>query len=230
MREVKAADWPKVIQLATKILTTEGKELQVATWLTEGLVKKHGTGGLRDGLKILRGLHEQYWEAFYPLIEDGDLEFRGGGLDALNKILPVAILNMPLIHPPGGPAYGYWHYKESREVENFRRGAATDGEKKRQLAQALEEGKLEGERFDKAVAGTPLTHCSTILENLNQCWDEFEQFERVLDEKYGDDVPSLEIRERSSQRMSLAHEQHCTNKRRRWRTIHQSARCCSSGG
>lgn len=31
-REVKVADWPKVIQIATKILSTEGKDLQVAVW------------------------------------------------------------------------------------------------------------------------------------------------------------------------------------------------------
>ena len=192
-REVKVADWPKAIQLATKILSTEGKDLQVAAWLTEGLVRKHGSAGLRDGLKILRGLHEQYWDSFYPSIEDGDLEFRGGRLEALNKILPVAILNMPLVHPSGGPAYSCWQYKESQEVENLRRGAATDGERKRQLAEALEEGKLEGEKFDKAVAATPLSHCSTILENLNQSWDEFEQFERILDEKYRPEAPSLRL-------------------------------------
>lgn len=192
-REVKVADWPKAIQLATKILSTEGKDLQVAAWLTEGLVRKHGSAGLRDGLKILRGLHEQYWDSFYPSIEDGDLEFRGGRLEALNKILPVAILNMPLVHPPGGPAYSCWQYKESQEVENLRRGAATDGERKRQLAEALEEGKLEGEKFDKAVAATPLSHCSTILENLNQSWDEFERFERTLDEKYRPEAPSLRL-------------------------------------
>lgn len=192
-RDVKVADWPKAIQIATKMLTTEGKELQVAAWLAEGLVKKHGSAGLRDGLRILRGLHEQYWETFYPLIENGDVEFRSGRLEALNKILPIAILNMPLIHQPGGPAYSYWQYKESQEVENLRRGAATDGEKKRALAEALEEGKLEGEKFDKAVAMTPLSHCSTILENLNQSWDEFERFERVLDEKYAPEAPSLRL-------------------------------------
>jgi type VI secretion system protein ImpA len=142
-------------------------------------------------LNILRGLHERYWDAFYPLVEEGDLEFRGGRLEALNKILPVAIMNMPLIHPPGGPAYSYWHYKESQDVENLRRGAASDGEKKRQLADALEEGKLEGEKFEKTVAATPLTHCSTILENLNQCCEEFDKFERVMDERYGADAPSL---------------------------------------
>lgn len=203
-REVKVADWTKAIQVATKILATEGKELQVAAWLTEGLVKKHGSAGLRDGLRILRELHEHYWETFYPLIENGDLEFRSGRLEALNKILPIAILNMPLIHPPGGPAYSYWHYKESQEVENLRRGAATDGDKKRALAEALEEGKLEGEKFEKAVAATPLTHCSTMLENLNQSWDEFERLERNVDEKYVPEAPSLRfIKEAVSECRSL---------------------------
>jgi len=203
-RDVKVADWPKAIQIATKILSTEGKDLQVAAWLAEGLVKKHGSAGLRDGLKVLRGLHEQYWDHFYPVIEDGDLEFRGGRLDALNKTLPIAVLNMPLIHPPGGPAYSYWQYKESQEVENLRRGASTDGDKKRALAEALEEGKLEGEKFEKAVAMTPLTHCSTILENLNQCGDEFEQFERIVDDKYRPEAPSLRfIKEAVSECRSL---------------------------
>jgi type VI secretion system protein ImpA len=174
-------------------LSTEGKDLQVAAWLAEALVKRHGSAGLRDGLKILRGLHEQYWDSFYPLIENGDVEFRGGRLEALNKVLPIAILNMPLIHAPGGIAYSYWHYKESQEVENLRRGAATDSEKKRALAEALEEGKVEGEKFEKAVAGTPLSHCSTILENLNQSWDEFERLEQILDEKYTPEAPSLRV-------------------------------------
>ncbi|RPH78766.1 MAG: type VI secretion system protein TssA, partial [Nitrospiraceae bacterium] len=203
-REVKVADWPKAIQIATKILSTEGKELQVAAWLAEGLVKKHGAAGLRDGFKILRGLHEQYWDSFFPVIEDGDVEYRSGRLEALNKVLPIAIFNMPLIHPPGGPAYSYWQYKESQEVENLRRGSAADAERKRQLAEALEEGKLEGETFEKAVAMTPLSHCSTILENLNQCWEEFEQFERILDEQYRPEAPSLRlIKEAMSECRSL---------------------------
>lgn len=192
-REVKVADWPKVIQIATKILSTEGKDLQVAVWLTEALVKRHGSAGLRDGLKILRVLHEQYWDGFYPLIEGGDLDFRGGGLEALNKLLPVAIARMPLIQPSGGPAYGYVHYKESLEIENLRRGAATDSEMKRALAEALDEGKLDKEKFTKAVAATPLSYCSNILENLSQSEDEYKGLERILDDKYGHEPPSLRL-------------------------------------
>jgi len=192
-RDVKVADWSKAIQLATQILATEGKDLQVAVWLTEALVKRYGSGGLRDGLKILRELHEQYWDSFYPLVEDGDLDFRGGRLEALNKLLPVAIECMPLIQPPGGPAYGYVHRKQALEVENLRRGAATDGEMKRALAEALDEGKIDKEKFDKAVAATPLSYCSTILENLNQSEDECKGLQRVLDDKYGHEPPNLRL-------------------------------------
>ena len=203
-RDLKVADWPKVIQTASKILTTESKDLQVAGWLLEGLVKRHGFAGLKNGLKVLRGLHEQFWDSLFPLVEDGDLEFRSGRLEGLNKVLPGAIKSVPMIHPPGGQAYNYWHYKESRDVENLRRGAASDVEKKRQLAEALEEGKLEGEKFEKAVSATPLTHCSAMLDSMSQSWEEFELLDKVLDEKYGEHAPSLrQIKEAIVDCMSL---------------------------
>ena len=50
----KNADWQKVIQLATKILNEEAKDLEVMVWLAEGLTRKQGFAGLRDGLKMLR--------------------------------------------------------------------------------------------------------------------------------------------------------------------------------
>ncbi|MEP6935852.1 MAG: hypothetical protein ABI988_18255, partial [Nitrospirota bacterium] len=83
------------------------------------------------------------------------------------------------------------HWKESQDIENLRRGAASDSEKRRQLEEAVKEGKLEGDKFDKAVAATPLTHCTALLEQLSNCWDAYEQLDQVLDEKYGVAAPSL---------------------------------------
>lgn len=190
-REAKVADWPKAIQIATKILTEQSKDLQVAVWLVEALIKRHGFAGLRDGLKILRGLHANFWDGLYPAIEDGDLEYRSGKLDALNKLLPFAVNNTPLVRASDGTSYTYVHWKESQDVENLRRAAASDSEKRRQLDEALKEGKLEGEKFDKAVAATPLTHCNALLEQLSDSWDAYEQLDQVLDEKYGEAAPSL---------------------------------------
>ena len=190
-RDAKVADWPKAIQLATKILTEHSKDLQVAVWLVEALLKRHGFAGLRDGLKILRGLHANFWDGLYPAIEDGDLEYRSGKLDALNKLLPFSVNNVPLVRASDGTTYSYVHWKQSQDVENLRRAAISDSEKRRQLDEALKEGKLEGEKFDKAVAGTPLTHCNALLEQLSECWEAYEQLDQVLEEKYGEAAPSL---------------------------------------
>ena len=192
-RDIKAADWQKVIQISTRMLTAESKDLEVVVWLLEGLVKRHGFAGLRDGLKVLRELHTQFWDSFFPAIEDGDQEIRTGRLEILNKLLPPAIKFVPLVVSSGGPGYGYWHYKESQDIENLRRGAASDVEKRRQLDEALKEGKLDGDKFDKAVAGTPLAHCLAILDQLVQCGQEFEQLSKTFEEKYGEDAPSLRL-------------------------------------
>jgi type VI secretion system protein ImpA len=192
-RDAKVADWPKVIQIATKILTAEGKDLQVAAWLVEALLKRHGFAGLRDGLRALYGLHAEFWDGLYPPIEDGDLEYRSGKLDALNKLLPYAIRSVPLVRASDGSAYGYSHYKESQDVENIRRAAASDSEKRRQLDEAIKEGKLEGDKFEKAVAVTPLAHCTTLLQQVSESWEAYEELDRVLEDKYGEHAPSLRL-------------------------------------
>ena len=192
-REAKIADWPKAIQIATKILTSESKDLQVAAWLVEALLKRHGFAGLRDGLKVMHGLHANFWDGLYPALEDGDLEYRSGKLEALNKLLPYAIHSVPLVRASDGSAYGLSHYKESQGVENLRRAAASESEKRRQLDEAIKEGKLEGEKFEKAVAATPLAHCTALLEQLSESWDAYEQLDRVVEEKYGESAPSLRL-------------------------------------
>src|SRR5436305_13798458 len=60
--ERKLADWPQVVTLGTQLLAAETKDLQLAVWLTEGLVKREGFGGLTTGLLLLKGLLDQYWE------------------------------------------------------------------------------------------------------------------------------------------------------------------------
>ena len=192
-REIKTADWQKVIQISTRILSGESKDLEVAVWLLEGLVKRHGFAGLRDGLRVISELHARFWDSFFPVIEDGDHEVRTGRLEVLNKLLPPAIKFVPLVVSSGGSSYTFWQYKESQDVENLRRGAASDAEKRRQLDEVLKEGKLDGDKFDKAVAGTPLAHCSAILEQIVEGEQEIDKLSKTLDEKYGEDAPSLRL-------------------------------------
>src|SRR5262245_35415219 len=75
-RERKLADWPLTVKLTAEALTKKSKDLQLAAWLTEALVRRNGMSGLMEGLQVLHGLVEAFWDSLYPEIEDGDAEFR----------------------------------------------------------------------------------------------------------------------------------------------------------
>jgi type VI secretion system protein ImpA len=185
VRKLKTADWVGVIEISTEALATKSKDLQIAAWLLEALVKCYGFQGLRDGLYLLRELQGRYWESLYPEIEDEDLEGRGAPLVWLNERLPLSIIDVPLTQGSNEETYTWSHWKESREVDNLgRRDSAA-------LAAALADGKITGEQFDKAVETTPLAYHKTLFEDLNQTWEEFEALELLVDERFGRDAPAL---------------------------------------
>src|SRR5689334_271836 len=64
--EVKAADFRQVIDIALPALTTRTKDLQIAAWLCEALVKVHGFLGLRDGLMVVSGMQDKFWDSLHP--------------------------------------------------------------------------------------------------------------------------------------------------------------------
>lgn len=184
-RETKAADWLGVIAVATETLAAKSKDLQVAVWLIEALVKRHGFPGLRDGLHLLRELQERYWESLYPAMEDGDLEPRIGPLEWLNEKIPPSLRAVPVTRSRGGDQYSLLQWEESRMVENLAR------QNPEAHQEALAEGKLSGERFDKAVSGTPRAYYETLSEDLNQSWEVCERLGKEVDEKFGREAPSF---------------------------------------
>jgi type VI secretion system protein ImpA len=189
IRPVKNADWSAVIDLARETLASKSKDLQVAAWLVEALVKRQGFPGLRDGLRLLRELQERFWPCLYPEAEEGELEFRAGPLEWLNERLPVSIKEISVTQPGDGANYSWLRWEESRVMDNLgRRDQAA-------MTAALSDGKITGEQFDKAVEATPLAYHKMLYEDLNESWEEFERLDRVVDEKFGREPPSLlEIR------------------------------------
>lgn len=181
-REIKTADWRKVTETASDALVTKSKDLQIAAWLTEALVKQRGFAGLRDGFQLLRGLQAQFWNPLYPEVEDGDLEARIMVIEFLNRELPPALRQIPVTQ---GEVYSWSRWKESREVDNLGRQDPAAH------AAARAEGKITGEQFDKAVTATPPAYYATLFEDLNQTWEEYQQLDQVMNEKFGREAPSL---------------------------------------
>src|SRR5215469_6608318 len=67
--ELKLADYDTVIRLTTDALANQTKDLFLAVWLTEALLNKQGLAGLNDGINLMRGLIEQFWDTMYPALE-----------------------------------------------------------------------------------------------------------------------------------------------------------------
>ena len=86
----QAADWVTIEQLGKETLAQSSKDLLVAARLTEALVKQHGFGGLRDGLRLLRRLVQECWDRIYPVIEDGDTETRAAQFNWLDDEFKAA--------------------------------------------------------------------------------------------------------------------------------------------
>lgn len=188
---VKTADWKKVMAIATKALSIEAKDLQVAVWLVEALVKEEGFIGLRDGLLLLKELHARFWDSVYPVIEDGDFSFRAGPIDWMNedKNLPFAIRGIPFVRSPEGDEYSLLHWEEAQEVENLGR------KNPKEKAAAIAEKKMTVEQFNKAVQSTPLAHCLALLEHVQQTQEALGGLQQIIVEKYGesnDECPSVE--------------------------------------
>ena len=62
--ERKVADFSAVIKLAQEAIATQSKDLQLAAWLSESLLKTKGFAGLCDGLILCHGLIERFWDTF----------------------------------------------------------------------------------------------------------------------------------------------------------------------
>src|SRR5262249_21888547 len=117
-REVKVANWREVIRLTREALINNSKDLQLAVWLTEALVKQFGFAGMRDGFRLLRELQERYWETLFPEVEEGDLEGRAAPIDWLNDKLPPSLRGIGLTKSDSGAEpYSWLRWQESRSVE-----------------------------------------------------------------------------------------------------------------
>jgi type VI secretion system protein ImpA len=182
-REVKTADWRTVVNLGTEVVAAKSKDLQIAAWMVDALVRRNGFAGLRDGLRLLRELQENFWGGLFPEIEDGDLEFRSGPLNWLNEKLPASVREIALTE--GDLRYSWNHWDESRKVDNLGR------QNPEALQGAIDEGKITGEQFDKAVGSTQRAFYENLLEDINDTKERLSSLEKTVDARFGRNAPSL---------------------------------------
>lgn len=184
---VKQAQWPKVRELTEGLLSQRSKDLQVACWYAEAMVRLQGFEGARRGFQVLTGLITDFWEFLYPELDPADpesLEERVGKLEWLNKELPLVLRQVPLTSAASG-AYHWLQWEESRRVENL---ALKDPEARQQ---AIAEGKMTGEQFDKALKASGVGFYQSQLLSTQAALTALQELEAGVDQSFGGHAPSL---------------------------------------
>jgi type VI secretion system protein ImpA len=185
-RAAKDADYPLVIKLATRTLANETKDLQIAAWLTEALTYEQGFAGLAEGLSLIGGLLENFWETVHPELEDGDAEFRATPLNWVGSCLDRPVKNTPITQA----GYGWFYFKLSRGVPSEREAAADENARQRR-AEAVAEGRLTPEEFDALVEATPKTYYVDLNRQLAGLLSIVGDLEQWCDQRFGDVAPSF---------------------------------------
>jgi type VI secretion system protein ImpA len=194
-RDLKVADWSQVVSLSTDAMMARTKDLQVCAWLVEALVKLYGLVGLRDGLKLMRGLHEQFWDNLFPEIDEGDLDARANALAWMDRQAAIAIKDVQITSASSGANFSYALYEEAKQFDIPEDLSALESEQRERVealkARIAEEQKLTTEDWAKAKKTTRRAYFEEIYALLNECWTEYQSLDAVMDEKFARQTPGL---------------------------------------
>jgi type VI secretion system protein ImpA len=191
--ELKVADFRKVVDLAIPALTSQTKDLQICVWLAEALSRQNGFVGLRDGLRLARELQTNFWETIYPEIDEGDMEGRANALEWLDKYCSIVARETPITAGEGVSFIGFEDSKTFDIPENLEELEYEKQQKLQELKQQAEtENRVTGERWRKAKAQTRRQFYEELTFTLDECWSEYEQLDRAIDEHFDrNQMPAL---------------------------------------
>lgn len=183
--EINAKPWLEVVNLATELLFKYTKDLEVASWLLEGLVRTEKFSGLAQGLQIFTGLITKYSKQLYPLLEDEeeqDIRLASigmlGGKHEVGTIV-VALYYHALLPTVSGDNLNAWSVRRIIESQG---GNADD---------VRPESLMEREEIRKAIVQLEAQEFDSIADDLANARERFVEFNKSLSAAFSASAPDL---------------------------------------
>ncbi|MGB1109840.1 MAG: type VI secretion system protein TssA [Gammaproteobacteria bacterium] len=174
-RELKKADWPTVGKLTSQALSERSKDLQLAAWLLESGLHRHGFIALAPCLTLLREMLDQFWVELYPDAPEGDLDYRVNIFRWMDDKFPKLIALLPLTQ--SGRDEG------EMKLADWRRANLPDEEGRHDPAKQDE--------FLTVLASTPSEWLSETMQRLVASRQALECLDECLDKRCGDESPGF---------------------------------------
>ena len=178
--------WRTVREVAVQTLTEATKDLEVATWMTEALVRSHGLAGLTAGAQVMAGLAETYWDGLFPLPDDYGMETRVAPVTGLNGRDGNGSLIQPLymttlFNRPDGSPMTYYQFRQSEQLSTL------DAERRQQRIAA---GAIPFEDLEREARAAGAARFGAVLTDARAARDAWQAMADIIDAKAGADAPS----------------------------------------
>lgn len=179
---IKEADWPAVAKSCAQLIEKTSKDFRLAVWLTEARAKVAGFKGLGEGYRLIASLCDQYWDAMYPLAEDGDQERRIGNLAWLLKRSTQLVREIPLTE-------GRETAFSLADFDAARARAAQGDKQSSDSGRASELPKLAV--MELARKKSTRVFYETLVADAQYCLESLAQLEASVDARLGVDGPGF---------------------------------------
>jgi len=181
-RDLRRADWDKVMRISCEALARHGKDLQVAAWLLEAQIHRHGFAALAGSLYLMTRLCEQYWEDIHPQSDVGSHERRANIFTWIDRKLAPTLRQAPLAFDRQGQPYALSDWERARRHEQQRQ-ADPD---------SVGEGPT-GAELAAALAALPGDACAKMERDLADALAMLQHLSDVLDPKLAEDAVSFNL-------------------------------------
>jgi len=180
-------NWRKILEIAPDILKNNSKDLEIASWYTEALIRRYGFPGLKAGFSIIRQMIEKYWDNLYPLPDEDGIETRVSSLTGLNGegaegvlIAPIRNANITDDVQPG--PFNYWQYTQALDIQKI-----TDDESRSEKTNKIG---FNIEDIENVVAGSSESFFLDLKNDVVECLTDYREISKMLDEHCGNlDAP-----------------------------------------
>lgn len=176
--------WREILEIAPTILKEQSKDLEVAAWYIEALLRIHGFAGLRDGFKMSTALVENFWDDIYPVPEEDDEEdireirsapFAGLNGEGRDGTLIAPLKRIEITEQSDVGPYAYWQYQQALEIQRIHDEDARD--------ERIASAGVSLDLFDKVINDTSVAFCQTLIADLEGAIEAYNELTQLFDSK-----------------------------------------------
>jgi len=178
--------WRTIRGLAIEAIGGHSKDIEIAAWLTEALLRVDGLPGFTAGVRLMHGLVEGFWDDLFPLPDEDGIATRVGPVAGLNGqsgegTLSQPLRRLPLFARPDGAPMQFWQFEQSSDL------AAIVDPERRQLR--IDAGVVPFDTVENEARAAGAEHFTTVRDQARAAAAAWRTLGDALDSRAGADAP-----------------------------------------